>query len=75
MKKPNREIEQAEHELRFAEQQVDSGTRALNNPDIDPAVAKRVEDAVAYWERQIIIAQQNLDMVRSMDGQPKQTKR
>lgn len=75
MKKPNIEIEQAEHELRFAEQQIESGKRALTNPDIDPAVAKRVEDAVVYWTKQAIIAQQHLDMVRSTNGKPQQTQR
>ena len=75
MKKPNPEIEQAEHQLRFAQQQVESGKRALTNTDIDPKVAKRVEDAVAYWEKQTIIAQQHLDVVRSADGASKQNQR
>lgn len=75
MKKPNPEIQQAEHELQFAQQQVESGTRALTNRDIDPKVAERVKDAVTYWTKQTTIAQQHLDMVRSADDKPQQGKR
>lgn len=70
MRKPNPEIEQAEHELQFAQQQVESGQRALNNPDIDPKVAQRVSDAVKHWENQQQIAQVKLNLLRSQDGTP-----
>lgn len=70
MKKPNPEIEQAEHELQFAKEQVESGQRALNNPDIDPKVAFRVRDAVKHWEIQQQIAQVKLNLLRSQDGTP-----
>lgn len=70
MKKPNPDIAQAEHELQFAQQQVDSGQRALNNRDIAPEVAERVRTAVAYWQRQAQVAQVKLHLLRSQDGTP-----
>ena len=75
MKKPNEQQQQLEHELQFAQQQVESGRAALRNPDIDPKVAERVENAVAHWEKQQQRAQNELDLLHSSNGTPKQSQR
>lgn len=40
-------------DLQRAKEQVDTGTRALNNPDIKPELRDRLEKAIRYWERRI----------------------
>ena len=75
MKKPTPEMQQMQKELQFAQQQVQAGKSALRNPDIDPDVATRVTRAVAYWDQQAQNLQHEIDMVVSVDGQSKQSKR
>ena len=75
MKKLTPEMEQMQKDLQLAQQQVQAGRSALRTPYIDPDVATRVTRAVAYWDQQAQNIQQQIDVVVSGNGQPKQSKR